>query len=978
MSEADIQVEFYRHLANEIEDQPQRNGMAFGDIRVEYGEDIDGFADIVLFDQSGDPVMVIEAKSPNGGARSRREIDPYAPRVIRQAFRYAGDIGASYFATFNGDRLVIFDAYEEGVPLLQRSTKSYEISGLEAFAGTFLDEIARIRAGDARWDASDDAFIARVRSIHEKISPKLKDELAELLSNEGEFYEDFLAWTASQGIDYEDTDNEDQNELHSEFANQAAYLLVNKIIFYKLLEDSPTYADDIESLAVSPYRVQADLEEYFDHLVEEVDFEAIFDHDRIFSEIPLERVSDRVREFIIELDDQNLRQFNSDVIGRIYEGVIPPERRHDMGEYYTPPSICDLITRLTIEDANDEVLDPACGSGGFLVSAYHRKRDLFPEDRGVHDLLLNQIYGIDVNRFPAHLSAINLAIQDLESYTDHVNIEVRDFFQVPPDTQRFHRERASASGSQTNREASGTVLGGLDAIVANPPYVKGRNLENDYKDEIRGHLANLDVADMTRRMDLYGYFITHSTEFLAEGGRLGYLTNDAWLATGYGSDLQKFILDNYRVEAVIKLDRQAFEDALVGSAILYLTRDSDEDSRDQNITKFIRVRGSMNVGEVVDLVQERMEADQMIRDENTRVVTRRQGSLYGEDKWTVFFRAPPIYYDLLAEEGTVQLDEVAEVSFGIKTGANAFFYARMDEWEDLGLKQYTTPLLKASGQVTKIRFSSEDAEEWGVLDLHELVQPALEETESILEDVDEEEFTKKWLRENGHDTLVEYIESGEESGYHQRPSTSHRSLWFNLGELTYPPMFIPDFTWRVHRVLWSEMDVVSDRQFYFINPRENVDDELLCALMNSRWVWLMCELRGRWSQGQAMSRSELKVYEAEELPIPDLQGLDEEAREDIVEAFRRLMDREEELDEEQRTLQNTEAGRDALDRAILKAFDLEHRLDDLKDAIRTMIAMREKEGGERAEVLISRQDEREVIKLEGVEVTRESATLNDF
>ncbi len=978
MSEADIHFEFYRHLMNAIEDEPYREGVEFSDARPEYGERIDGFADIVLFDESGDPVVVIEAKAPEGSSRSRREIDPYSPDVIRQGFRYAGDLGAPYFCTFNGDRLVVFDAYEEGVPLLERSTKSYEISSLNAFAGSFLDEIGRIRAGDARWDANDDAFIKRVRSLHEKITPELRDSLTGHLEEDDEFRNDFDEWTASQSIEYEDVSESERAAVREEFAEQASYLLINKIIFYKLLEDSATYRDEIEPLAVSPFRVQQDLQEYFNHLVEEIDFEAIFEHDEIYSEIPLDPVADRVRDFIIELDEQDLQQFDSDVIGRIYEGVIPAERRHDMGEYYTPPAICDLITQLTIDDAHDDVLDPACGSGGFLVSAYHQKRDLLAESQGAHDQLLTELFGIDVNRFPAHLSAINLAIQDLSSYTDHVNIEVADFFDVEPDTQRFARERASASGSDGENGLEGSALGGLDAIVANPPYIKSRNIDSDHKDKAREHLSRLDAGDMTRRMDMYGYFLTHSTEFLAHGGRLGFLTNDTWLDTGYGSELQKFILDHYRIDAIIKLDRQAFDDALVGSSILVLTREEDEQARNENVAKFVRVRGSIDTNEIVDVVQEGLEADRMMRDEHFRVVTRQQAVLYDEDKWTTFFRAPPIYYDIHGHDSTVHLDDVAEVNFGIKTGANAFFYRRSEEWEELGLEEYTTPLLKASGQVNRIRFTEEDADEWGVLDLNDLVQPALEDARDVYEDVNEVEFVKEWLADEGHETLVEYIESGEESGYHDRPSTSHRTLWFNLGELTYPPMFIPDFTWRIHRVVWSEVDAVSDRQFYTIEPDDGVDAGLLCGILNSRAVWLMCELRGRWSQGQEMSRSEIKVYEAEELPVPVLDDIADDTRDEIVDAFHDLMRREDELEDDDRTLENTEDERDRLDYAVLSAMEMEDQLDELKEAIELMLAMREREGGQHTQVLVSRPSEREVIELEGVEAARESTTLSDF
>ena len=50
----------------------------------------------------------------------------------------------------------------------------------------------------------------------------------------------------------------------------------------------------------------------------------------------------------------------------------------------------------------------------------------------------------------------------------------------------------------------------------------------------------------------------------------------------------------------------------------------------------------------------------------------------------------------------------------------------------------------------------------------------------------------------------------------------------------------------------------------------------------------------------------------------------------------------------------------------------------VKDAIEYMIALREKEGGERQEILVNRPEEREVIELEGVESARESTTLSDF
>lgn len=57
---------------------------------------------------------------------------------------------------------------------------------------------------------------------------------------------------------------------------------------------------------------------------------------------------------------------------------------------------------------------------------------------------------------------------------------------------------------------------------------------------------------------------------------------------------------------------------------------------------------------------------------------------------------------------------------------------------------------------------------------------------------------------------------------------------------------------------------------------------------------------------------------------------------------------------------------------------MENRLDELKQAVSGLVAMREKEAGERTQVMVQRPDEQEVIELEGVAETRESTTLNDF
>jgi type I restriction-modification system DNA methylase subunit len=144
-----------------------------------------------------------------------------------------------------------------------------------------------------------------------------------------------------------------------------------------------------------------------------------------------------MRTLLDTLNEFDFSSMESDFLGSIYEKLIPQQERKRLGQFYTPPQIADLILSLTIKGKDEVVLDPACGSGTFLVRAYNRLKNastiskdfLGGIDESYHKELLEKIYGIDINQFPAHLSVINLAIQNVKIKTDRVNVIVNDFVQ---------------------------------------------------------------------------------------------------------------------------------------------------------------------------------------------------------------------------------------------------------------------------------------------------------------------------------------------------------------------------------------------------------------------------------------------------------------------------------------------------------------------------------------------------------------------
>jgi type I restriction-modification system DNA methylase subunit len=176
------------------------------------------------------------------------------------------------------------------------------------------------------------------------------------------------------------------------------------------------------------------LDELFDEAVTATrDFEPIL-KPGIYDHIPIPDdpdVLEKINGFIAFLDYVNIEELG-DALGYIYQELIPPIERHQLGQFYTPPPICELIARWAIRGPDDLVLDPGCGSGGFIIKSYDKLAELkigrLQVSETVHTRILDQLYAVDLNPFPAHLTAMNLAMRNVRAPSTNLNVLVRDFF----------------------------------------------------------------------------------------------------------------------------------------------------------------------------------------------------------------------------------------------------------------------------------------------------------------------------------------------------------------------------------------------------------------------------------------------------------------------------------------------------------------------------------------------------------------------
>ncbi len=965
-TEAPIHFELYRGLKNEIEMGATYHGITYSEILPDFRVD-GGRADLVIFDERKKPRLVIEAKreSPRG---FDRDLDPYSPKVVDQAFGYAARVGADYFATYNGKVLVLFRTFESGKPLLQRKSKAYRVRDPSVFAGELLRELARLEAGVGKWDPRDSAFVGRLKHFHERIRDRFQRAFDDKLQTDSTFKTKFEYWLREQGKDLQSANKKEASVWKRSFAEQGAYLLMNKILFYKTLESERLYP--MKKLPGGRKGFSAKLRSQFRQFMDDFDFEAVFEQDPVFDEIPLDSIEEDLQEFIAEIGEYDLTQFDSDVVGRIYEGIIPPKERHDMGEYYTPPEICELIVKLAIQGPDDQVLDPGCGSGGFAVAAYHRLKELklVHGKKSDHNAILSQINAIDINRFPAHLTAINLAIRDLSERTSKVKVEIADFFDVTAGQGRFMKRSATVTGEKEEAELDIPNL--VDAIVANPPYVRQEDIKD--KKKVRAHLKSLGLEQViNRRSDIYCYFFTNAHGFLSDRGRLGFITSDRWLDVGYGEGLQKFFLGNHKILCIIIFDKKAFEVPLIGSVIVVLEKCGDKKERASNVVKFLRLKGNQTVQEVLDLLASENEPELLIETGEYRLVTRLQQNLEGETKWNRFLQAPPLYFELLENEKIVALEQVADVRFGLKTGANDFFYFRGSrEVEAHGLEDFTSPLVKAIGQTDFVEFRRPDTD-WYVLDLHSVVEGYSKKRSGGGQRADLAGFIKEKFREDGLKNLVDYIELGEKKGVNRRPTCRSRNPWFDLGKLESAPLLGSMFYWKRYAVLLNVASLPADAYLTYIQPKPDISEKFLCAVLNSGVAQLFMEMHGRIAKGEALDRVQMKVYETKQLRLPSPHLVSEEDHDAILEAFDHLLQVERSEDE---TL--VQEAKEELDRAVMRSLDMEERTEELEEVLEELLQRRIAGGAQRTEVMLTRPGGVR-IRLRGGRAV-EATTLEDF
>ena len=228
------------------------------------------------------------------------------------------------------------------------------------------------------------------------------------------------------------------------------------------------------------------------------------------------------------------------------------------------------------------ILDPACGSGAFLIEAfdqlhaeYEQTNDRVRELRGFAELfdldrkiLQENLYGVDLNEEAVHIAKLSLwiktAVKGKELTSLDHNLRVGNSIVADPaDRPAGVRLAGRIPGGLRPSEA-----GGFDVVIGNPPYIR-----QEWLSPIKPYLQSRYAA-YHGMADLYVYFYELGLSLLRPGGRLSYVVTNKWMKAGYGEPLRRFFAEKGWVESVVDFGhaKQIFEDADVFPSIIVVRR----------------------------------------------------------------------------------------------------------------------------------------------------------------------------------------------------------------------------------------------------------------------------------------------------------------------------------------------------------------------------------------------------------------------
>jgi len=283
----------------------------------------------------------------------------------------------------------------------------------------------------------------------------------------------------------------------------------------------------------------------------------------------------------IKLLNSNLRG-----IDEAFKYLIPEEAKKKEGQFFTPRPIQDMVVKMLNPKANEFVIDPDCGSAGFLLHSVKWVAGGVVTGKGLpmaaKNFTQNNIYGIDFAKEAIKIAkAINLIVGNSKSHifgggshSDSLNPLLWDDEIKAALRPRLLRFPENPKKDKVNQKRF--LYFDFDLLMTNPLFtgkVKERNVLRLYQLAVKN-------SRLVKQLDRHTLFLDRSLQFIRPGGRMAIVLPQVLLNSASAEYIRRFIIDEARILAVVGLDKNTFKSHTgTKTSILFLQKYTNEEKK---------------------------------------------------------------------------------------------------------------------------------------------------------------------------------------------------------------------------------------------------------------------------------------------------------------------------------------------------------------------------------------------------------------
>jgi type I restriction-modification system DNA methylase subunit len=463
--------------------------------------------------------------------------------------------------------------------------------------------------------------------------------------------------------------------------NDVVQRLLDRLIFIRLLEDrkiieSKTLKEIVDNWKEGRHRdIQAQLNSLFKRLNHDFNGEIFKEHQCEKISYGSEITAEIVDELYYPKSPYDFAVIGVELLGIIYEKYLgktirltekrvkveeKPEVRKAGGVYYTPKWVVKYIVENTVgkltesktpeEISTLHILDPACGSGSFLIATlehlfqYHlnyylthqqeaRRNELFPNFVVAQDedgneiprlsiykkgeILKNNVYGVDLDPQAVEITMMSLYIKILEGeralphnkeLLPSLSRNVRcgnsligfDFLEQKKLVEDSEKEKVNCFDWYSRETGFGSIINkerGFDAIIGNPPYIRIQTMKEWAPKEIEYFSHKYKTAE-SGNYDIYVVFVEKAIQLLDHNGLFGFILPNKFFQAEYGKTLRYLISKEKLLREIVNFtDQQVFEQATTYTNLLFLSK------AQKTVFKYAEIRRLENPENQLSLVR---------------------------------------------------------------------------------------------------------------------------------------------------------------------------------------------------------------------------------------------------------------------------------------------------------------------------------------------------------------------------------------